>query len=30
MSDALQRYRTKRDFTLTSEPQGGLTRPAIG
>ena len=26
MSDALQRYRTKRDFTLTSEPQGGRSK----
>jgi len=26
MPDALQRYRTKRDFTLTSEPQGGRAK----
>jgi bifunctional non-homologous end joining protein LigD len=26
MSDDLQRYRTKRDFTLTSEPQGGRAK----
>lgn len=26
MPDALQRYRTKRDFSLTSEPQGGRAK----
>jgi len=28
MKDALQRYREKRDFAVTSEPQGGMASPS--